>query len=217
VKPFRRRLIIALTVGAVGLAGMIGVGLYGLVRPPTHTPGASTVGTHPLASPSPTSVTHLKALAHTNDPVTYAKAVARSLFAWDAMSGLAPEDYQSVISEDADPSGIETSSLVNDLAAYFPTDSQWQQLRGYNTAETVTIERAYIPAAWGQAVVSDPSAVRPGTTAVTIDAVRHRTGSWYGTPTATSDPVSFTVFVACQPTFARCHILRLSGPNTPLK
>ena len=33
----------------------------------------------------------------------------------------------------------------------------------------------------------------------------------------TSDPASFTVFVACQPTFPRCHILRLSGLNTALK
>jgi len=217
VKPLRRRLIVTLVVGAMALACMIGMGVYGLIRTPTHATVASTTRVLPLPSPAATNVTQLRALAHTKDPITYAEAVARALFVWDTKSGLAVEDYQSVISEDADPSGAETSGLVNDLAAYFPTDAQWQQLRRYNTAETLTIKRAYIPPSWAQAAASDPSAVQPGTTAVTIDALRHRTGSWYGTPAATSDPVSFTVFVACQPTFPRCRILRLSGPNTPLK
>jgi hypothetical protein len=217
VKPLRHRTVIALIIGAVGLAALAGVGLYGLVGTTTDTPAASTPTTPALANPAPTKVAPPTSLPHTNDPVTYAKAVARSLFVWDTASGQQPEDYQSVISEDADPSSVETSGLVNDLAAYFPTDTQWQQLRHYKTVETVTIVRAYIPAAWGQAVASDPSAVRPGTTAVTIDAFRHRTGSWYEQSAATSDPVSFTVFLACQPTFPRCHILRLSGPNTPLK
>lgn len=217
MKPLRRRLIVTLIVGAMALACMIGMGVYGLIRTPTHAAAASSATVLPLPSPAPTNVTQLRTLAHTKDPITYAEAVARALFVWDTKSGLAAEDYQSVISEDADPSGAETSGLVNDLAAYFPTDAQWQQLRRYNTAENLTIKRAYIPAAWAQAAASDPSAVQLGTTAVTIEAVRHRTGSWYGTPAATSDPVSFTVFVACQPTFPRCHILRLSGPNTPLK
>ena len=216
VKPLRRRLIIAVT--AAGLVLVIPVvGLYGLVRSPAHAPATSVVGSSTVANPSPTVGAQLNGLVHTGDPVTYARAVARALFEWDTMSGLTLENYQSVVSEDADPAGIETSGLVNDLAVYFPTDVQWKQLRQYKTAETLTIQRAYIPPAWAQAVASDPKTIRPGTTAVTIDAVRHRTGSWYGTPATTSDPASFTVFVACQPTFPRCHILRLSGLNTPLK
>ena len=217
MKPLRRRLIIALTAAGLVLVGLVGVGLYGLVRTPAHAPATAVVESNAVANPSRAAGSQLNGLVHTDNPVTYARAVARALFDWDTMSGFAPEDYQSVVSEDADPTGSETSGLVNDLAAYFPTDAQWQQLRRYKTAETVTIQRVYVPAAWGQAVASDPSAVRPGTTAVTIDAVRHRTGSWYGTPATTSDPASFTVFVACQPTFPRCHILRLSSLNTPLK
>jgi hypothetical protein len=215
VRPLRRRLIIALTAAGLAVVGLVGVGLYGLVRTPPHAP--STFRTDTVAKPSPVVGAQLNELAHTDSPVTYARTVARALFEWDTMSGLAPENYQSVVSEDADPAGIETSGLVNDLAAYYPTDAQWQQLRRYKTAETVTIQRVFIPATWSQVVASDPSAVRPGTTAVTIDAVRYRTGSWYGTPATTSDPASFTVFVACQPTFPRCHILRMSGLNTPLK
>ena len=216
VKSLSRRLIVVITAAGVVLAGMVGVGLYGLVRPPAH-PLATGIRSDPVTTPSPSVGAQRKALVHTYNPVNYARAVAQALFAWDTMSGLALEDYQSIVSEDADPAGIETSGLVNDLAAYYPTDAQWQQLRQYKTAEILTIRRAYIPPAWAQAVASDPKTVRSGTTAVTIDAVRYRTGSWFGTPATTSDPASFTVFVACQPTFPRCHILRLSGLNTPLK
>ena len=217
VKPLRRRLIIAVTAAGLVLVSLVGMGLYGLGRNPAHTPATSVIGSTTVANPSPTGGAQLNGLVHTDNPVTYARAVAQALFEWDTMSRLPPENYQSVVSEDADPAGIETSGLVNDLAVYFPTDAQWQQLRQYKTAETLTIQRAYIPPTWAQAVALDPKTIRPGTTAVTIDAVRHRTGNWYGTPATTSDPASFTVFVACQPTFPRCHILRLSGLNTALK
>ena len=216
-KPRRRRLIVTVMSASLVLTTLVGVGLYGLLRPPAQAPTTPVVGGSSPANPSPTVGADLKSLVHTNNPVRYADAVARALFVWNTMSPLTPEDYQSVVSEDADPSGIETSGLVNDLASYFPSNAQWQQLRQYKTAETLTVDRSYIPAGWDPAVASDSAAVRPGTTAVTIDAVRHRTGSWYGRSAASSDPVSFTVFVTCRPTFSRCHILRLSGLNTPLK
>ena len=216
MKP-RRRLIVALIITGLLLLGLVGVGTYGLLRP--SKPSAMPPGTRAVTAtpPVPTGAAALKPIVHTSSSIKYADSIVQALFTWNTTSGLQPEDFESIISEDADPSGIETSALVDDLAAYFPTDTQWQQLRDYRTAETVTLQRAYIPVAWGQAMASDPSAVRPGTTAVTIEAVRHRTGTWYGATAATSDPVSLTVFVTCQPTFARCHILRLSGLNTPLK
>jgi hypothetical protein len=216
VRP-RRRLFIALIASGVLLASMVGVGIYGLLQPTKRNPVPSVTTGVTTVSPTPPAHKPLNSLPHTDDPVTYAKAVTRAMFSWNTMSGLEPEDYESVVTEDADPTGIETSALVDDLAAYFPTDTQWQQLRDYQTAETVTIQHADIPAAWAQAVASDPTAVRPGTFAVTIAAVRHRTGTWYGTPADTSDPVTFTVFETCQPTFPRCRILRLSGLNTPVK
>lgn len=217
MKPLRRRLIIALIATTVVLAGVAGVGLYGLLQGPISSTPAQTSESSITATARPSVVMPLRPLPRTDSPVEYADAVARRLFLWSTTSGHTLEEYESVISEDADPTRAETSGLVNDLTTYFPTDAQWQQLRGYDTAETVTIQRADIPATWAPAAASDPSAAPPGTTAVTIVAVRHRTGSWYGQPTATADPVSFTVFVACQPLFPRCHILRLSGVNTPLK
>jgi hypothetical protein len=208
---------VTFTVVAAVLAALVGVGLYGLAHQPVRHAVASLAGADvPTQLPS-TEPAPLNELIHTDDPVTYAAAVANALFTWNTRSGLLPEDYQSVISEDADPSGVETSGLVNDLAAYYPTDPQWQQLRHYATAQTLTIVHAYVPSAWGHAMASDPSAAKPGTVAVTVDAIRHRTGTWYGTKAATSDPVSFTVFVACQPTYPRCQVLRLSAVNTPLK
>lgn len=217
MKPIRRRLLAGLIALGLIAAALVTVGLYGLVRGPASSPTNQTSPTPNASSGEPTPTPPLSPLPHINNPLAYADAVARALFVWDTMSGFAPDDYQSLISEDADPAGIETSGLVNDLAAYYPTAAQWQQLRQYKTAETLTITRSYIPDAWTEAAAVNSSTIRPGTTAVTIDAVRHRTGSWYGTPTTTADAVSFTVFVACQQTFTRCHILRLSGLNTPLK
>jgi hypothetical protein len=213
----RRRTIVAITAAGVVVTVLVGVGSYGLIRPARHTSTAPVASSRSVAGTVPKVGVELSGLVHTDDPVVYADSVARALFVWDTRSGLMPEDYRSVVSEDADPTGIETSGLVNDLTTYYPTDIQWQHLGSYQTAETLNIRHTYIPTGWGRAVASDPSAVRPGTTAVTIDAVRHRTGGWYGAPATTSDPVSFTIFVACRPTFLRCHILRLSGLNTPLK
>jgi hypothetical protein len=129
MKPLRRRLIIAVTAAGLVLVGLVGVGLYGLVRTPAHAPATSVVGSTTVANPSPTVGAQLNGLVHTDNPVTYARAVAQALFEWDTMSGLAAENYQSVVSEDADPSGIETSGLVNDLAVYFPTDAPVQNRR----------------------------------------------------------------------------------------
>jgi hypothetical protein len=216
VKSIRRRLLITLIAIGLVAAAVVIAGLYGLVRGPVATPTTRLSSTWTAPTGEPTSMPTLRPLPHTDDPVAYADSVAQALFGWDTMSGFAPDDYQSILSEDADPAGIETSGLVSDLAAYYPTAAQWRQLRQYRTAETITITRSYVPTAWVQAAGSS-STIRPGTAAVTIDAVRHRTGSWYGTPATTADAVSFTVFVACQPTFPRCHVLRLSGLNTPLK
>lgn len=217
VKPIRRRLLAGLIALGLIAAALVTVGLYGLVRGPASSSTNQTSPTPNASFSEPTPTSPLSPLPHSNNPLAYADEVAHALFVWDTMSGFAPDDYRSVISEDADPAGIETSGLVNDLATYYPTAAQWQQLRRYKTAETLTITRSYVPDAWTEASAANSSTIRPGTTAVTIDAVRHRTGSWYGVPATTVDAVSFTVFLACTPTFPRCHILRLSGLNTPLK
>ncbi len=221
MKP-SRRLVVTVIASAVLLAGFIGVGVYGLVRGPGTPPGARmpiSSSATPVAEPSAPSgyPPKLPGLTHTDDPIRYARSVARALFTWTTVSGLSPDNYATVITEDADPAGIETSGLVTDVAEFFPTSTQWQELRQYQTSETLSIASASVPAAWAQALASGDGQVRPGTTAITITGTRHRAGVWFGRESRTSDPVSLTVFVACTPTFSRCHVLRLSGLNTPLR
>lgn len=156
-------------------------------------------------------------LPQTDDPVTYAKAVAAALFDWDTTSGYIPSDYEAPVLADADPSGEETSGLIEDVASYEPTTDQWTQLATMDVAQHLTISSATVPSTWPEALAEAHGQLRPGTTAITITGTRHRTGVWYGDHASTSEPVSFTVFEACTPAFSRCHTLRLSELNDPLK
>lgn len=147
----------------------------------------------------------------------YAKAVAAALFDWDTTSGYTPSDYEAPVLADADPSGEETSGLIGDVTSYDPTTEQWTQLATMDVAQHLTITSAVVPSTWPEALAEAHGQLRPGTTAITITGIRHRTGVWYGDKAATSEPVSFTVFEACTPAFSRCHTLRLSELNDPLK
>jgi hypothetical protein len=83
--------------------------------------------------------------------------------------------------------------------------------------QTLVVEDAYIPASWASAVEQAHGQLRPGTTAVTIIGTRHRSGLWDSKTAESASPVSFTVFVACPPAFDRCHLLRLSQLDNPLR
>jgi hypothetical protein len=213
---------VLLLATAVFLVATIAVGVYGLVR----GPGGE-------ASPSPTStsrdtkvVTHSyapvvdlndRSLPHTNDPIAYARSVAASLFDWDTASGYLPTDYTAAVLADADPSGEETPGLLEDVATYLPTTDQWLDLGAVGVAQTISVTRSYVPLSWPAALAQAHGQLRPGTTAVTIVGTRHRSGAWNGQPATSSSAVSFTVFVACPPAFDRCHILRLSQLDNPMK
>jgi hypothetical protein len=83
--------------------------------------------------------------------------------------------------------------------------------------QTIEIDDAYVPDSWAAAVKQAHGHLRPGTTAVTVNGTRHRTGVWNGEVAESSYRVSFTIFVACQPSFERCHVLRLSELDNPLR
>jgi hypothetical protein len=225
----RRRLVLVVSVGVV-LVVLATVGIYGLTLGPPDAPPSSTAdaadvdaaaGSHPETEPpAATAVPRggdLPALPHTTDPVTYAQAVAEVLLAFDTMSALTPDDHARPVLDDADPAGRETPALAGDLANYLPTVEVWQQLRHHQTSQAVTIDAAYIPDTW-EDITSSAGAdhLRPGTVAVTIEATRHRAGVWQGEPATADHPIAFTVFLACQPAFERCHTLRLSRPDQPL-
>ena len=148
----------------------------------------------------------------------FAQGVASTLFAWDTASGLWPLDYTSAILTVGDPSGDEQAGLASDVAAYLPTRDAWIELRQYATRQHLTIDTAYIPDAWADAVAqAQPGQLAAGTTAVTIEGTRHREGVWNGQPVTSQHEVAFTVFVVCAPTYLTCHLLRLSQLDNPLR
>jgi hypothetical protein len=198
------------------------VGIYGLVRGPGGTTAESPKARPTAAAAEPRPVEpdatlQDRSLPHTTDPVAYARAVAVSLFDWDTTTGFLPTDYSAAALADADPSGEETPDLIDDVATYLPTVDQWLDLGAIETTQSIEVDAAYVPASWPAVVQQAHGQLRPGTTAVTITGTRHRTGVWNGEHVDSSYPISFTVFVACRPSFDQCHILRLSQLDTPLR
>lgn len=219
------RQILLLLAVALALAAFT-VGLYGLVRGPgassrpTATTGTGGSGLRSAEVGQPTDADRSpqdQALPHTSDPVAYARAVATSVFDWDTTTGFLPADYTAPVMADADPSGDEVPGLLADVATYVPTLEQWLDLAAMEVEQSLVIHEAYVPASWAVAAEQDHGELRPGTTAVTINATRHRKGVWDAAAAESSSPVSFTVFVACAPSFARCHVLRLSELDNPLR
>lgn len=217
----RRRLIITLTATALIVLTLTGIGIYGLVARPDQTAAPTATGSVP-APPAPSSsgqptLEALPRLPETDDPEEYAEAVAHALFDWDTFTLYTPADHRSVIIDDADPSGTETPGLVTDLDGYFPSTETWRDLAEYRTRQSITIDEIFVPEQWDEAVAAANGQIADGTIAYTIEGTRHREGVWYGDPVESDHPVAFTVFVACEPVFDRCHLLRLSQLDNPLR
>jgi len=216
----RRQL--ALIVVAVLALATLAVGVYGLLRAPGEStasnPEGQSLPRRSLTIPrSPAATVENRSLPHTADPIAYARAVAIALFDWDTTSGFLPTDYTAAVLADADPSGEETPGLLNDVGTYLPTLEQWLDLTTMNVTQSLEIDEAAVPDSWSAALDQARGQLRPGTTAVTITGTRHRQGTWDGEPAQTSYDVSFTIFVACPPAFERCHVLRLSQLDNPLR
>lgn len=159
----------------------------------------------------------LGSLPRTNDPDVYVRAVAHALFDWDTFTLLTPTDHRAVLIEDADPSGLETPGLIADLDGYFPSTATWRDLAEYRTSQHLEIDSVIVPEQWEEAVAASGGQIADGTHAYTVDGTRHRDGIWYDKPVSSAHPVAFTVFITCQPAFDRCHLLRLSILDTPLR
>ena len=159
-----------------------------------------------------------RALPHTTDPMAYARAVATSLFDWDTSLGFLPTDYTAAVLADADPSGEETPGLIADVATYLPSVDQWLDLGADGiAADDRKSTRRTSPSPGPPRSSKAHGHLRPGTTAVTVSGTRQRSGVWNGESAESSHPVAFTVFVACEPSFERCHVLRLSQLDNPLR
>ena len=223
--PRARRRIIALVAAGIVLLLLTGVGVYGLLtgphNPNTDDPRPEPQPTVTTSSPSYTSTPPLPkapTVPRSADPVTFAEGVATTLFAWDTALGLWPLDYTSAILAVGDPSGDEQAGLASDISTYLPNRDAWIELRQYATTQHLIIDTSLVPDAWADAVAqAQPGQIAPGTTAVTIEGTRHRSGVWNAQPVASEHPVAFTVFVVCAPTYPTCHVLRLSQLDNPLR
>ncbi|SJN47315.1 hypothetical protein FM104_15965 [Microbacterium esteraromaticum] len=220
----RRRLIITLTATGLVIAVLAGIGIYGLITGPrgnTDDPGdrapASTAPVDPTDPNGQPEQTELPALPRTNNSEAYVRAVAETLFTWDTFTLLTPADHRAVLIEDADPSGTETPGLISDLDGYFPSASTWRDLAEYRTRQSITIDQVFIPAQWEETVAASGGQITEGTVAYTVEGIRHRDGVWYDDPVTSEHAVAFTVFVSCEPVFDRCHLLRLSELDNPLR
>ncbi|WP_392426372.1 hypothetical protein [Barrientosiimonas humi] len=221
----RGRLIALITAGIVLLL-LIGVGVYGLIagpHRPDHTTDPSTAPTVTAPDGTGTTTPAAPGVVPSSDPEQFARNVAEALFGWDTGSGLMPLDYTAAILKAGDPSGTEQAGLASDIATYLPTREAWIELRKYDTSQHLTIDRSYVPKAWGQAVEqAQPGQLPKGATAVTIEGTRHREGVWNGEPVTSQNTVSFTILLACPPpapefSTGLCHVLRLSQLDNPLR
>lgn len=206
-----RRRLIALVSALVVIVVLAGVGVYGLPgRAALQRSQPRPWRRHPIApmviapgEPTPTGTPSVPALPEveaSDDPETFARNVAETLFAWDTGSELMPLDYSSVVLAVGDPSGAEQAGLASDVAAYLPTREAWLELRQYATAQHLTIEDAFVPEAWDTAVEqAQPGQLAEGTIAYTVEGTRHRTGVWNDEQVTSEHPVAFTLFIVCAP------------------
>ncbi|WP_308465231.1 hypothetical protein [Rathayibacter soli] len=214
------RIGLMIGVGVITLA-LICVGIYGLTNGPKrlHPTGISMTASRPFPDSQnrrPSAPVHPQPLPNTSKATIFAPAVIEALFTWDTASGIDLAGYEQPLITAADPSGTDAPGLIHDLSNYFPSSSSWSTLQEYQTRQSVTIGRLYIPDQWRQAVAADSGHVQDGVVAYTVEATRHRTGLWLEKPVSSEHPVSFTMFLACPPATRQCVLLRLSKLNDPL-
>lgn len=220
----RRRLIVLIATGLSVLI-LVGIGVYGLILGPHRDTADGGTAPSTAESTTPTAPgrsdeqpARIAPVAPSANPQTFARNVATALFTWDTGDGFMPLDYTAVLMKTADPSGTEQAGLASDIAGYLPTRDAWLDLRGYATAQTLEITDAYTPDAWETAQAqARPGQLVEGTTAITIEGTRHRTGIWDDEPVEAAYDVAFTVFVICEPAYDTCHLLRLSELDNPLR
>jgi hypothetical protein len=213
----RRRVLVTAVAGGVIAAGLVVVGIVGLVRGPDTHPPVPTLSAPATISPAPAGSSPalsvlpvpssglpvlpgavLAPIPSLGAPEDFARAVATALFTWDTTTGLAPSDYAQVLVDVGNDTEIDL--LAGDVRSYLPTPASWSNLRQYATRQWITINTVTVPPAWDTALAqAAPGQIPPGTTAYTITATRHRAGIWGTAPQTTTGEVAFTVFTTCTP------------------
>lgn len=213
----RRFLVAGLAVALVLIAAVTYAVLAHRSNSPSTSGTGSAVGTPELTqTETAPAVVELPVLRPTPDPETFARQVAEAMFSWDTATVVTRTDHIELLVAVADPTGESTPGLVSDLDNYLPTSAAWVELAAYETRQWLSIDSVITPSKWAEAEAQAGDALLPGTTALTIHGVRHRSGVWEGEPVASQHEVAFTVFIVCGPSYPQCHLLRLSLLDKPL-
>lgn len=213
----RRRLIVAGVATALLLIAVVTYAVLAAGSAPSTSPPSDEVTGAAAPNPGPgEEPAQLHPLSPTSDPETFAIQVARAIFAWDTTSMVGRADHVEQLLALADPTGESTAGLLEDIDNYLPTTDAWSQLAQYDTRQWLTITSVTTPTLWSEAQSQAGAGLVPGTTAFTVDGVRHRSGVWEGEPVSSSHDVAFTLFIVGGPSYPRCHLLRLSMLDKPL-
>ena len=208
-----RRRPAALIAALLVLLVAAGVGVFGLLSKPAPAPDSLAAPTIPAGPPAATAPTP----APGGGAEGFARQAASVLFDWDTAIDT-PQTIRGRLVGWGDPTGLETAGLAADISLYLPNPGMWETLAGYRTTQRLDITGLRIPAAWpGITASAPPGQILPGTLAYTIDGTRHREGITHGQAATAERPVSFTMFITCAPAFDRCHLMRLSQPDNPLR
>lgn len=214
----RRHLILAgLALGTV-LAALVIFSLQARRSPAT----SSTTGVAPDTPRETTSessaypVSDLAPLRPTGDPESFARLIADAIFEWNTATLVGRANHVDQLVAVSDPTGESSPGLVSDLDNYLPSEEAWAELAQYETAQWLSIESVVTPTLWDEAEAQAGNELLPGTTALTIEGTRHRSGLWENQPVASAHEVAFTIFIVCAPSYAHCRLLRLSRLNEPL-
>ena len=215
----RRRLVVAGIATALLLIAFVTYTVL-VHRAHSHT---SAVSNPAAAAPAPGGrtpvarvATELPKLPRTSDPEAFARDVAEALFEWDTATMITRADHIERLVTVGDPTGESTAGLLSDIGGYLPTDEAWRDLAKYETRQWLTIDTVSTPNKWAEVEAQAGDTLLPGTTALTINGVRHRAGVWDGDPVSSQYDVAFTVFIVCGPSYPECHLLRLSVLDKPL-
>ena len=213
----RRLIVVGVTLGLLLISSLT----YAVLVQRAQSSRSSQVEARNITVGAPereaTEANKVEPLPVTNDPETFARLVAESIFEWDTATLITRTDHIEQLITVGDPTGESTPGLVTDLDNYIPTPDAWQELAKYETSQWLTVDAVTTPAKWAEAEAQAGASLLPGTTAFTIDGVRHRSGLWEDAPAASEHDVSFTVFIVCGPSYPECHLLRLSLPDQPLE
>jgi hypothetical protein len=206
---------LASVVSGLAVLAAVAAGAYGM----WSAPKAAAPRTGEAAPPTPASPEAPNAEARdarTGDPERFARWAAETLFEWDA-AAMEPSDVAEALIAQGDPTGEETAGLAADIAGYLPDQATWVKLRGMAAWQRLAIDTAEVPDRWEEAAAqARDGQILPGTVAYTVAGARQREGVWEGQPTVFEEPVAFTVFVTCAPSFPECRLMRLSKLGEPL-